>query len=394
MNIGIIGGGPAGMFAAIEASKRYQNVMIFDNNKFLGRKLSATGAGRCNLTNVNVSPRSYRSFGEFEYGGMIQQYGFNFIHKYLEEIGIFTYHTDDGWVYPLSNSASNVALLLEDKLVKSNVSIRKNIEILDIIHRSNQFILKSNSGASFQFDRIVLATGGRAYPQLNANDKILNSMHQFGHNHLPAFPALAPLKTSKDQTNLLNGVRLDTAIRIIEDNKLLGSDIGNIIFTEWGLNGPGVMNLSHLVHQRRGNLRIEIDLNPSISENFIDNLIKNNQTYLKLQTPFLSIFNTKIIDQLSKNCGLDPQKAFNIKDFKKLMTKLIFSESIIGTRDFQYAQISTGAIESSQVNHETLESKLRPGLYFAGELLDVFGPCGGYNLHWAFISGIVAGRSI
>ncbi|MDO9085858.1 MAG: aminoacetone oxidase family FAD-binding enzyme [Anaerolineaceae bacterium] len=394
MKIGIIGGGPAGMFAALEASKRFSNVTIFDNNGFLGRKLAATGAGRCNLTNINVKPNSYRSYENFEFGDIVQKYDYFFLQQYFEELGLFTYHTDDGWVYPLSNSAINTATFLEEILIKRGVLINLNIEVIDILHEKTQFILVSSSGKRLLFDRIILASGGKAYPQLNASDKILNSLIHFGHKLLPAFPALAPVLTSKDQTKLLNGVKCYAAIRIFNDNEVIGTEIGNIIFTDWGINGPGVMNLSHLIHKGSGNLQIQIDFIPVTPQLFFENSIKNEQELLKLETPFLSLLNKKIIYQLAINCDLNPQKPYSSSDFKKLMSHLYFTENVLGTRDFHFSQISTGAIKSLHINSESLESKLRPGLYFAGEILDVFGPCGGYNLHWAFISGIVAGRSI
>jgi len=391
MKIGIIGGGPSGIFAAIEARKNFSDVTIFDKNEFLGRKLSATGAGRCNLTNVNVSPYVYRSIKKFNFQDLIKKHDYYFLNEYLSQLGIHTYHTDDGWVYPLSNSARNISSFLEDYLTVLGVNIHKNSSISSIRKNENGFQLKTDTDKTYEFDKLILASGGKAYPQLKASDEILQSVENFGHELLPAFPALAPIKTSKHETKSLNGVRLDSTIRIFQNNSQIGSEFGNIIFTEWGLNGPGVMNLSHLVHDKN-NLNIEIDFSTVLPQEFINNVITNKEKFLYLSTPLLSILNKKIIDQLLNNLKFGINYPFNLNDFLDLINKMKFTEKVLGTRDFEFAQISTGAIESSQINPETLESILCPGLFFAGEVLDVFGPCGGFNLHWAFISGIIAGQ--
>ncbi len=392
MKIGIIGGGASGIFAALEARKRYSDITIFDKNDFLGRKLSATGAGRCNLTNLNVSPDIYRSVKKFSFKDLIQRYDYGFLIQYLTQLGIHTYHTDDGWVYPLSNSARNISLLLEDYLIRQNVTVYKNSSVSRFIKLNNRFLIKTDSGNSFEFDKLILASGGKAYPQLKASDEILQSLLSFGHVIIPAFPALAPIKTSKYETKSLNGVRFDATIRILDNGSVIGSEFGNIIFTEWGLNGPGVMNLSHLVREKT-NLKIEIDFSTVLPQDFIKNVITNKDNFCYLSTPLLSIFNKKIIDQLLLNLNMNSTSPFQLNDFLNLVEKnMKFTENIIGTRDFEFAQISTGAIESSQINPDSLESKICPGLYFSGEVLDVFGPCGGFNLHWAFISGIVAGQ--
>ncbi len=391
MKIGIIGGGASGIFAAIEARKEYSDVTIFDKNDFLGRKLSATGAGRCNLTNVNVSPSYYRSINKFTFQDLIKKYDYCFLAEYFNKLGIHTYNTDDGWVYPLSNSARNVSSFLEDYLTRQNVKINKNTSVLSFIKYKNGFQVITEAGKSFEFDKLILASGGKAYPQLRASDEILKSLLKFGHDLLPAFPALAPIKTSKQETNSLNGVRFDATIRILDNKSVIRSEFGNIIFTEWGLNGPGVMNLSHLVHHKN-NLKIEIDFSTVLPKEFLTNVIANKDNFLYLSTPLLSILNKKIIDQLLLNSKFGINSPYQLNDFLTLINKMKFTEKILGTRDFEFAQISTGAIESSQINPETLESELCPGLYFAGEVLDVFGPCGGFNLHWAFISGIVAGQ--
>lgn len=391
MKIGIIGGGPSGMFAAIEARKKYSEITLFDKNEFPGRKLAATGAGRGNLTNVNISSSRYRSTQENSFRKIIDHYDYNYLNEYFLQLGIHTYHTDDGWVYPISNSARNISLFLGNCLTQLNIEIQNNRSVISIHKDSNKFKLITDNGKTFLFDRLIIASGGKAYPQLNASDEIIQSLAKFGHSQIPAYPALAPIKTTKTKTKSLNGVRLDATISIFRNNIEIGSEFGNIIFTEWGLNGPGVMNLSHLVRGDQ-DLSIEIDFASILPEDFINTTLSKKENMLLLTTPLLSIMNKKIIDQLLINSKLNSDAPFRSNDFIHLINNMKFREQILGTRDFEFAQVSTGAIDSSKIDPETLESKLCPGLYFAGEVLDMFGPCGGFNLHWAFVSGIVAGQ--
>jgi len=394
MEIGIIGGGPAGIIAALEARKGGASVTLFDKNEFLGRKLSVTGGGRCNLTNMNVSPNSYHSINQFAFGEIIHECNYIFLNQYFTDLGIFTYHTDDGWVYPVANSARNISDYLEDLLIDSNVKLKKNTSITEIFKNGDKFILITNQEENFKFDKIILATGGKAYPQLNASDQILTQVTKFGHHFLSPHPALAPILTSKLETKSLNGVRTDAFLQLKKGDNLLGSTTGNIIFTDWGINGPGVMDLSHLVDPSIKDLKIEIQFSNLFPENFIYYVEKNNSNYPHLMSPFLPALNKKIIDQLFRNLKLDGQNKFSIKEFLLIWSKLRFIEQVTGTRGFEFSQISTGAVISTEINPLTLESRLCPGLFFAGELLDVLGPCGGYNLHWAFVSGYVAGKSV
>lgn len=392
MRIGIIGGGPAGMFAAIEANKTFPDIWLFDNNANLGRKLAVTGAGRGNLTNLNIDPSAYSSLDKFPYREIISIYDFQFLSEYFRNLGIYTYHTDDGWVYPISNSAKNIAKMLEEHIYQLGIKIKRNTEIKSIRCVDNKFVITDNDGAKEKFDKLIVATGGKEYPQLNANNKILDSIKALGHRIIPSYPALAPINTTKNETKQLLGVRQDSTIRIFSKNKLLSSEFGNIIFTDLGINGPGAMNLSHLVHNKGKDFKIEIDYKDLLPQDFFRNTIKIQGKFKSLSAPLLPILNQKIIVAIFSKLNLDPAANFSKQDFSRLIDNLYFTEKILGTRSFEFAQGSTGGVCSSKVNPDTLESSICPGLYFAGEVLDVIGPCGGYNLHWAFVSGIVAGK--
>ena len=398
MRIGVIGGGPAGIFSALEAKKVHEFVTIIDKNAFLGRKLSSTGGGRGNLTNSNIDPEAYSAFGDFAYSGIIQKYDFNYLVKYFSELGIYTYQTDDGWTYPISNSARNLSKYLEEILEQSSVEIIRNQTVINLENSKNGLQIKLGDDRLLKFDNIIMATGGQAHPQLNASDTILNELKKLGHEIIPSTPALSPIITTKINSKLLNGVRIDVEASIINEQNLVAKSFGNVIFTEWGLNGPGVMNISHYIAKNPGQNVLKINF---IQKEYLINLFTllkkcRNQsvTIEHLLLPFLP---QKIIDQIIFNSKIDSKIQLNHlsdKFIQHFFSNLSIEEKILGTRGFEYSQLSTGAVSSLDVNPNTLESKITPNLYFAGEVLDVIGPCGGYNLHWAFVSGINAGRSV
>jgi predicted Rossmann fold flavoprotein len=398
MKIGIVGGGPAGMFSALEASKHHKYVTIIDRNPFLGRKLSASGAGRGNLTNLHVSPQSYSALERFSYSEIVQKHDYAFLTRYFKDMGITTYHTDDGWTYPISNSARNLSLFLEELIQEKNIEILRNVFVKEINFSDDQFQISLDNGQVMPFDRLVISTGGQAHLQLNASDEILAQIEKLGHQILPAYPALSPLNTSKNQSKLLSGVRLDAETRIIANEKTVARTFGNIIFTEWGINGPGVMDLSHYIFKNPGQNKIKINFYNENNRQIIDELLlKFQESAFQLETLLLAVFPKKLIQQCMLNAHMDSNVCMNQlrpEQTQNLLASLSIEESILGTRGFEFCQLSTGAVASSEINPLTLESKRVPNLYFAGEVLDVLGPCGGYNLHWAFVSGIVAGSSI
>jgi len=398
MRIGVIGGGPAGIFSALEAKKTHEFVTIIDKNGFLGRKLSSTGGGRGNLTNTNIHPAAYSAFENFAYSEIIQKYDFNFLIKYFSELGITTYHTDDGWTYPVSNSAKNLSKYLEEVLKQNNIQIIRNRTVIGIDDSGKRFQVKLDNGQILQFERIIVTTGGQAHPQLNASDTILTELKKLGHKIIPSYPALSPIITTKINSKLLNGVRVDVETSILNKQNVIANTYGNVIFTEWGLNGPGIMNISHYITKNPGQNVLKIDfIQKNVAYNLYALIEKFRNQSITLEHVLLPLLPQKIIDQIIINSKIDSTIQLNqVSDefINKFFSNISIEEKILGTRGFEFSQLSTGAVSSSDINPDTLESKINPNLYFAGEVLDVIGPCGGYNLHWAFVSGINAGRSV
>lgn len=402
MKIGILGAGPAGIFAALKIRNITMNdVYLLDANPGIGRKLATTGSGRCNITNLNITPDAYFSFQPADLSSIINRYPPAEIRKILEEEGIPTTATDDGWVYPLSFSAGNVIQILRDNLLLKGVNLIENTKVLSVQRMNKQFIISvDNNKNSYSFDLLIVATGGKAYPQLRADTSILTSFQDMGIHLIPFRPALVPVELTEKLFKPITGVRMDAGIRLYNNANLIKSCEGNIIFTEFGLNGPGVMNLSHLIDPNgKQNQSLQIDFLPGKHQDILEDLFyKKINSLFVYRSIFLSNLPDKVVDFFFERWGLPKETVcneINPKIFRKHIHDMrTVPVKICGTKGFKFAQAAAGGIPLSEINLESMESIKIPGLFFAGEVLDVIGPCGGYNLHWAISSGLIAGESV
>ena len=402
MNIGIVGAGPAGIFSALKIKEQNPDhtVIIFDGNQKIGRKLFATGNGRCNIVNMNAGPDSYYSEKPGDLSPIFSRFTPDLIRKTLAELAIPTVQTEDGWVYPQSYSAANVVRILSDALRYAGVEVRSGTRVTDITYDNGTFTLTTEGGSKAgTFDRLILASGSRAFPQLGANTSILSKLFQFGHRDLPFIPALAPVSAKGAIFKELQGVRVDVLVTLLHGKEELGSCFGNVIFTDYGLNGPGVMNISHLIDPNDPrDFLLRLNFVPGDIKRQMDNIFYAhiNQDY-SYRSVFLSVLPEKIVEYFFKLWKLDPEttcKRIDSRTFrvhlKRLETGLI---PIEGSRGFNFSQAAAGGIPLSEVDLHTMQSRKQKGLYFAGEVLDVVGPCGGDNLTWAIASGMLAGIS-
>lgn len=402
MNFGIIGAGPAGIFSAlmIKEQNPENTVVIFDGNQKIGRKLFATGNGRCNITNMNAGPESYYSVKPEDLSPVFSQFGPAAIRKKLNELGIPTVQTEDGWVYPQSYSAANVVQILTDALQYAGVEVRSGAKVTKITMSGVKFVLTvEGAGSTKPFDRLILTSGSRAFPQLGANTSILSELFQFGHRDLPFIPALAPISAKGDIFKALQGVRVDAEVTVLQGKNELGSCFGNVIFNDYGLNGPGIMNVSHLISDKEAKdymLRLNFvpgDLKRELDGFFYQHI---NRDY-PYRSVYLSVLPGKLVEYFFKIWKLDWETSCRRIDSRTFRVHLKRLENglmpIEGNRGFNFAQAAAGGIPLSEVDLHTMQSRKQKGLYFAGEVLDVLGPCGGYNLTWAIATGMIAGQS-
>jgi predicted Rossmann fold flavoprotein len=400
MRIAIIGAGPAGMTAALEAAKTKAQVLLLDANPSPGRKLAVTGSGRCNLSNKHANPDKYHTSDPEPLIKILNQFGNRQLTTWLEGMGIYTTTTEDGWVYPASFSAQNVVDIFQEQLLARGVVIHPHTLITEIHPEGSQFILSTQDKTHhFTADKVVVATGGPAAPQLGAREDIYPVLQRLGHTILPVKPALAPILTDPRQFHKLQGVRLDAGITLVVDGREVDQTIGNIIFTSWGINGPGVMDLSHLVHQYdQQNLELSIDFLPHQPERLEKMIQKKENSQIALSVLLKSFFPAKLAQYLLDQCGISLEKTSEqITDLDRTRLHQAIHQQgvkIMGVKGFKDCQLSTGGVPLKEIDAETMHSTIVPGLSLAGEVLDVIGPCGGYNLQWAFSSGFIAGRRI
>lgn len=401
MKVIIIGGGPAGMLAAIKSKKEKNQVTIIEKNKILGKKMLITGKGRCNITSgVDMSEfiKNVPSNGKFLYSSFK-----NFTNKDILKLLNIPVKLERGNRYfPVSDKAKDVVDVLEKEL--SGVEILTNTSATEIITKNNEAIgVKTNKGDFFA-DKVILATGGKSYPLTGSTGDGYEMAKKLGHTITKIKPALVPLvakKESKIQCQQMQGLSLrNIGLKLFNNNKLIYEDFGEMLFTHYGITGPIILSASsHLVRQELNNPRIEIDLKPALTDEKLDERIlrdfeteKNKEFRNALDQLLPQKMIPVILEILQINKKVNEVKKMERQ--KLVRTLKHFSIEIEGFRDISEAIITSGGINVKEINPKTMESKLIKNLYFAGEIIDVDAYTGGFNLQIAYSTGYTAGIGV
>ncbi len=392
----IIGAGPAGMTAALFAARGGAQVTLIDGNPMVGRKLLVTGAGRANLTNREVNASRYTCADLAWLERVFARFGFVELTAFLESIGVLTYCTHDGWCYPLSESAQTVVDAFAAALNEAGVRLLLDHKVTSIRNNASGFEIGFKTQRPHTCGNLLVAAGGSAYPTLGSRGQLFPILQSLGHTVIPPRPALAPLTCDMTPWQALQGVRLDANVRLYEGSQLLAETTGNLIFTAWGLNGPAVMDLSHHVSARPGD-DLRLELNPLFaSEDALRALLREKRgSPTPLAVLLGAVLPPKVPPLVLKMAGFAPDMLCNQLSDKALpylfalLTALPFT--VTGTRGFEFCQVSAGGVPVNEVDALNMRSLKVPNLLLAGETLDVVGPCGGYNLHFAFATGAIAG---
>jgi len=401
MKVIIIGGGPAGMLAAIKSRKEKNQVTIIEKNKILGKKMLITGKGRCNITSgVDMSEfiKNVPSNGKFLYSSFK-----NFTNKDILKLLNIPVKLERGNRYfPVSDKAKDVVDALEKEL--SGVEIVAYTSATEIITKNNEAIgVKTNKGDFFA-DKIILATGGKSYPLTGSTGDGYEMAKKLGHTITQIKPALVPLvakKESKIQCQQMQGLSLrNVGLKLFNNNKLIYEDFGEMLFTHYGVTGPIILSASsHLVRQELKNPRIEIDLKPALTDEKLDERIlrdfeteKNKEFRNSLDQLLPQKMIPVILEILQINKKVNEVK--KVERQKLVRTLKHFSIEIEGFRDISEAIITSGGINVKEINPKTMESKLIKNLYFAGEIIDVDAYTGGFNLQIAYSTGYTAGIGV
>ncbi|HEY3343371.1 MAG TPA: aminoacetone oxidase family FAD-binding enzyme [Anaerolineaceae bacterium] len=401
MKIAVIGAGASGLMAALQAGWNGATVTLFERNAAVGRKLLVTGSGRCNITNDGVAASAYACGDPAWMEALLSRFSVRDLQHTLAEICIPIYKTADGWYYPRSESAHSVVDAFASALDLAGVTLRTGVQVALLRGVEEGFTVRCLQDGPDQeepFDRVIVSAGGMAYPSLGSRGELFPVLEHLGHTVLPIRPALAPILADLGPLLALQGVRLDVGVTLLEGSQRLAYAAGNLIFTQWGLNGPAVMDISHQVSARpRAALELSLNL-LAFFQNTFDELLAQKRTSRVPVRVFLGAFFPPKVAGLYLKIARVPAETLLCQADGSALDRLVKALTdthlaVKGVRDFEYCQVSAGGVPVGEVHAHTLESRRVPGLFLTGETLDVVGPCGGYNLHYAFSSGALAGRA-
>lgn len=412
MKIVVIGGGASGMAAAIAAARKGAEVKLFEKEERLGRKLLATGNGKCNFSNSIYKDDVYNEDAADFVKKVFEKVSPEDTLKFFDEIGIYPRFESEGRIYPASEQASSVLDALRTEIERlENIEVINLHWIKGIVHRrEGGFAIVSHRNMRLAADKVIIACGGSAGSQYGCEGDGHALAEMLKHEVKEPRPALVQLTSKAEYFKQLKGVRAKGRVTLTVKEKkddeavIIDSEKDEIQFTETGLSGICIFNLSGRANRslyEKKQCSIIIDLFPDIEQEEFREIMKIRlaRSGHKTCEDFLNgLINKKLIPVVLKSCGIrkitekagtiSEEQLIDIADFLKN-----WEVEISGSKSWSEAQCTSGGVELSQVNPENMESRLMPGLYFSGEVLDVDGKCGGYNLQWAWSSGLLAGES-
>lgn len=404
----VTGGGAAGMAAAIGASEAGHRVVLYEKNEKLGKKLYITGKGRCNVTNACDTEELFSHMvtnGKFLYSAV---YGFsNFdMMGLLEDCGCPLKTERGNRVFPVSDKSSDVIFALEQRLREQNVTVYLNEPVRELLLSDGKCsgVVLEKGNKHVTADAVIVATGGLSYPATGSTGDGYRFARAAGHTVTALSPALVPFTCPEDDVKSLQGLSLkNIEVTVYDGKKILWKEFGEMLFTHFGVSGPVVLSASSFAAKaiKERPLLMDIDLKPALSKEQLDSRILRDFAEAKnkqFKNSLAHLFPAKLIPVMVEKSGIDPDKKVNevtAKERERLVeiTKA-FRVTLTGLRGFHEAIITQGGVSVKEVNPSTMESKKMPGLFWAGEVLDLDGVTGGFNLQIAWSTGMLAGRSV
>jgi len=398
----IIGGGPAGCFAGIQASKNGAKVLLLERNEKIGKKLYITGKGRCNLTNYSDNQTHLNNIvnGSKFMISALNSFSADDTVNFFEDNGLALKVERGNRVFPISDKSSDVIKVLEHSLRDLNVKIEFNTKVEKISKNNEIFHIKCNNGKTYTSYSVVIATGGKSYQPTGSDGYGYNLAKSFGHTIVEPMPALTPILLKDDVTSLegLSLKNVEASIQI--ESKVIAKEFGEMLFTYEGVSGPIVLTMSSKINRiDLNNAILFIDLKPAISKEELDEKLirefKANSKIL-LTTYLKSLLPSSLVDFFFKKLKIENKtlSQINKEERKTIVNQLKRFDFFVKMLDnINKAIITSGGVCTKEINPKTMESKLAEGLYFAGEIIDVDALTGGFNLQVAFSTGFVAGNN-
>lgn len=413
MRVIVIGGGAAGMIAAITSSNEGNDVTLIEKTSSLGNKIKITGKGRCNLTfdgdiedfknNIVKNFKfMYSSFNAFSNVDVV---------NYFNKLGVKTKIERGGRVFPVSDDANEIVKVLKDELNKKHVNIIYNVSVDDFILDNNKIkALKLSNNKIIECDKCIIATGGKSYPKTGSSGDGYMYAKKLGHKIVDLKPGLVPLRSSDSICKLLQGLSLKNVTLSLKykDGKEIYKEFGEMMFSHFGITGPIVLSASSKLNRvenvdnlmQNSDIIASIDLKPALDDDTLDKRICRDfekYTNKEFKNSLDDLLPKKLIPVIIELSGIDENKKVNqiTKEERKRLVKLLknLQITITGFMPFDIAVITSGGVDVKDINPKTMESKIVKGIYFAGEILDVDAYTGGFNLQIAFSTGYAAGKN-
>ena len=396
MIIGIIGGGASGMAAALAAAENKDNqIILLERQARVGRKLQATGNGRCNLTNLHASQGGYHgdeaAFAEFAIG----KYGPAETLEWFRSLGLYTVAEESGRVYPYSDQANSVVDVLRFALEQENIEVKLGFEVEKVKKTADGFRVESKE-ETVECDKLIVACGGLAGTKLGGTMSGYKLLRSFGHKCTKLRPTLVQLKSSWNGVAALKGVRANCHAAIYHNGSLHTESTGELQFTEYGISGPVIFEISRDACQGSGEWLCRLDFLPHMeAEELKAELLRRRNTKLPVSELLTGILHNRLGRVITQDVGISgyvPVSQLEEEELAEVCRAVkAFDVALTEPMGMDSAQVTAGGILTKEFDEKTMESRIVPGLYACGEVLDIDGDCGGYNLQWAWSSGRLAG---
>lgn len=398
----IIGAGASGLVCAIVSARRGKKVLILEKNNKVGKKLLATGNGKCNITNQRPTPDRFYSHNPKFIAQVLDGYNYQKIKHFFKSIGLELLEAKEGKVFPMSLQASCVVEILEYECEQLGVKILCDTEVKSI-ERNNGLYKFVHGGEKLNSHQVVISTGHLSAPHLGGVELGTGFAEKLGHIVIQPFPTLVQLTSSYKKLAKISGVKVESRVSLRQKGKKVIHKQGDVLFTSYGISGLAILDISkfviqELIHTKK--VEIEIDLIPKMSCEQLLSLMKKSidkKSKKPIEIWMQGFINKKLVLAILEPLKLQNRTvgSISLDEIKKIVDKIkCFKFEIDGSRGYKGAEVASGGVDTREIDPNTMESKLHKGLYFTGEVVDVDGDRGGFNLHFAWVTGIRAGEAI
>jgi len=392
----IIGAGAAGLCAAINLARAGQQVTLLEQNSRVGKKILVSGNGKCNIANRHIDPSRFHSQNPDFITKVLEGYDFPVVEKFFTSLGLELVEGKEGKMFPMSLQASSVVEMLEYEAKNAGVEIVCDCRVTRVEKKGDTFMLETTQGTK-ESAQLLLTSGSPAAPQLGGSNAGYAFATKLGHTLVPRHPSLVQLCSEERWVKGCAGVKVAGLVKLYANGEYITEKKGDILFTNYGISGLAILDLSREVSTRLANFdycELHLDLMPALNKEQLTNLLLSRvqkESTKPIELWLHGVINKKLIAIIleQSKSRVKIEKELNRKEINRLVhTIKNLKLSINDTKGFKGAEVATGGINTEEVDPQTMASKIMPGLYFAGEILDVDGDRGGFNFHWAWVTGM------